>query len=184
MRGRVQLELPHPETSDDEEEMWSKWEAKNHERYVREQMVRDREGLASRARELGPMNAVELRELKQKRKGPNGSANGSGEPSGDPSASLRRRPRSAKDKTYKRLLNRSRRNSERVKEAFRFYDQARVDEAIALRDTHVVSLSPSPSRNALSRSPGERSRGSRGSPPVLKRSGDGPGFPSPTPSKA
>jgi hypothetical protein len=185
VRGRVQLELPHPETSDDEEEMWSKWEAKNHERYVRERMVRDREGLASRARELGPMNAVELRELKQKRKGPNGYANGEdGEPSVDPSASLRRRPRSATDKTYKRLLHRSRRNSERVKEAFRFYDQARVDEAIALRDTHVVSLSPSPSRNAQSRSPGERSRGSRGSPPVLKRSGDGPGFPSPTPSRA
>jgi hypothetical protein len=178
VRGRTQLELPHPETSDDEEEMWSKWEAKNHERYVREQKVRDREGLASRARELGPMNAVELRELKRG-KGANGSANLSGEPDDVNDAAARRRPRSAKDKTYARLLNRSRRNSERVKEAFRRSDQARVDEAIALRDNHA--LSPSPSQNG--RSPGERSRGSRGSPPILKRLGDGPST-SPTPSRA
>lgn len=178
VRGRVQLELPHPETSDDEEEMWSRWEAKNHERYVREKMVRDREGLASRARELGPIGEKELRELKRG-KGANGSANLSGEPDDINDAAARRRPRSAKDKTYARLLNRSRRNSERVKEAFRRSDQARVDEAIALRDNHA--LIPSPSQNG--RSPGERSRGSRGSPPILKRSGDGPST-SPTPSRA
>ena len=175
VRGRVQLELPHPETSDDEEEMWSKWEARNHERYVREKMVRDREGLANRARELGPIGAVELRELKRG----NGPAKSDDrEPSDD--AAARRRPRSATDKTYARLLHRSRRNSERVKEAFRRSDQARVDEAIALRDTHA--LSPSPSRKGRSPGEGERTGGSRGSPPILKR-GDGPST-SPTPSRS
>ena len=70
MHGRVKLELPHPETSDDEEEMWSRWEARNHERYSREKLARDRAGLASRARELGPFDRLELREL-QRRNGEN-----------------------------------------------------------------------------------------------------------------
>ena len=170
VHGRVKLELPHPETSDDEEEMWSRWEARNHERYSREKLARDRAGLASRARELGPFDRLELREL-QRRNGENDLESPS-----DGGAAARRRPRSATDATYARLLSRSRSNSERVKAAFRKSEQARVDEAIALRETHE---SPSGAHGDILRE--GKGRRKRGTPPILRRGGD---FGSSPPSRA
>ena len=170
MHGRVKLELPHPETSDDEEEMWSRWEARNHERYSREKLARDRAGLANRARELGPFDRLELREL-QRRNGGNDLESPS-----DGGAAARRRPRSATDATYARLLSRSRSNSERVKAAFRKSEQARVDEAIALRETHE---SPSGAHGDILRE--GKGRRKRGTPPILRRGGD---FGSSPPSRA
>lgn len=179
VHGRVKLELPHPETSDDEEEMWSRWEARNHERYSREKMARDRAGLASRARELGPIDKLELREL-QRRNG--GSDIESPSEGGGAAAAARRRPRSATDVTYARLLSRSRRNSERVKAAFRKSEQARVDEAIALRETHE---STSGAHGDILREGNGKGKGkgggSGGSPPILRRGGD---FASSPPSRA
>ena len=170
VHGRVKLELPHPETSDDEEEMWSRWEARNHERYSREKLARDRAGLANRARELGPFDRLELREL-QRRNGGNDLESPS-----DGGAAARRRPRSATDATYARLLSRSRSNSERVKAAFRKSEQARVDEAIALRETHE---SPSGAHGDILRE--GKGRRKRGTPPILRRGGD---FGSSPPSRA
>ena len=166
VRGRVELELPHPETSDGEEEMWSKWEARNRERFGRQRMVRDREGLESRARALGPIGELELRELTRRnggseRREPESPGSSSARGDAATAAARRRRPRSAADATYASLLSRSRRNSERVEEAFRKSDQARVDEAIALRDSPDLKGS----LTGTSRSPGSGGRGrGRGSP--------------------
>ena len=171
VHGRVKLELPHPETSDDEEEMWSRWEARNHERYSREKMARDRAGLASRARELGPIDKLELRELQRRNGGSDIESPSDGGGAAAAAAAARRRPRSATDATYARLLSRSRRNSERVKAAFRKSEQARVDEAIALRETHE---SPSGAHGDILREGNGNGKGggSGGSPPILRRGGD------------
>ena len=150
--------------------MWSRWEARNHERYSREKLARDRAGLANRARELGPFDRLELREL-QRRNGGNDLESPS-----DGGAAARRRPRSATDATYARLLSRSRSNSERVKAAFRKSEQARVDEAIALRETHE---SPSGAHGDILRE--GKGRRKRGTPPILRRGGD---FGSSPPSRA
>ena len=150
--------------------MWSRWEARNHERYSREKLARDRAGLANRARELGPFDRLELREL-QRRNGGNDLESPS-----DGGAAARRRPRSATDATYARLLSRSRSNSERVKAAFRKSEQARVDEAIALRETHE---SPSGAHGDILRE--GKGRRKRGTPPILRRGAD---FGSSPPSRA
>ena len=167
VRGRVELELPRPETSDDEEEMWSKWEARNRERFGRERMVRDREGLVRRALALGPIGRPEPLERTRRNGGSEPTSPGSSgsiSVRGDlDAAAARRRSRSATDETYARLLSRSRRNSERVEEAFRELDRARVDEAIALRDSPLSwanatgrTSSPSSGRKGKGSSPGPR----------------------------
>ena len=94
------------ESSDDEEDAWAKWEAKNHEQRERRRLMGELRGARALASEAETSRAV--RDASSRSRSPGESRS----PAGG-----RRGPRAKRDPIYAELLDRRDQNAERVREA-------------------------------------------------------------------
>ena len=89
---------PEVESSDDEEDAWAKWEAKNHEQRERRRLMGELRG----ARALASETSRAVRDARTRSRSPEGG---------------RRGPRAKRDPIYAELLDRRDQNAERLREA-------------------------------------------------------------------
>ena len=92
------------ESSDDEEDAWAKWEAKNHEQRERRRLMGELQG----ARALASETSRAVRDARSRSRSPGESRS----PGGG-----RRGPRAKRDPIYAELLDRRDQNAERLREA-------------------------------------------------------------------